>query len=143
MEYRKEGNFYFLRLDVGDEIVSSLHHLAETENILAGSVFGIGATNDVTVGLFDTQKKQYYSNTYLGDMEITSLTGNISRQNGQPYLHLHITIADETNQVIGGHLNRGVISITGEITVLSATLATNREFSEEKGINELTFPISD
>ncbi len=138
MEYRKQGNFLFLRLEKGEEITESLLHLCREEQILAGEVSGIGATNDVTVGLFDTNEKAYHSTTYTGDMEITSLSGNISRMDGEPYLHLHITVADGSNRVIGGHLNRCVVSVTSEITISVSEMHTLRT-PDENGINLVHF----
>lgn len=72
--------------------------------------------------------------------EITSLTGNISRKNGEPYLHLHINVADGSHGVIGGHLSRCVISITAAINLICIPLSTNRSPEEEFGINLLHFP---
>ncbi|MBO5408838.1 MAG: DNA-binding protein [Clostridia bacterium] len=139
MEYVRNEDFLFLRLEKGEEIMETLNVLCRKENILAGIVSGIGATNDVTVGLFDMEKKSFFQNTYTGDREITSLAGNISCKDGQPYYHLHITVADGNNQVLGGHLSRCVISVTAEITVIIASVKTDRT-PDENGINLLHFP---
>lgn len=138
MEYKREQNFLFLRLEKGEELLEALFALCQKENIRAGMVSGIGATNDVTLGLFDTEKKKYLSNTYTGDMEITSLTGNISQKKGEPYLHLHITVADGTNRVVGGHLSRCVISLTAEITMICSDMKTDRVL-DENGIQLVHF----
>ena len=50
-------------------------------------------------------------------MEITSLVGNVSQMDGEVYLHIHVNIADENNNVFGGHLTSAVISATGEIII--------------------------
>lgn len=139
MEYARNDNFLFLRLEKGEELLESLNTLCQQENILAGAVSGIGATDEVTVGLFDTKQKRYLCTTYTGDMEITSLFGNISRKDGEPYLHLHINVADGSNRVIGGHLNRCVISVTAEITVICSDIKTDRS-PDENGINLIHFP---
>jgi predicted DNA-binding protein with PD1-like motif len=141
MEYQRQNQFTFLRLEKGEELLEALSFLCKKENIQAGTVSGIGATNDVTVGLLDTEKMAFCSNTYTGDMEITSISGNISQKNGEPYLHLHINVADESNRVIGGHLSRCVISVTAEITVISSDMKTQR-VPDENGIHLLHFPKS-
>ena len=140
MEYQKQGATFFIRLEKGEEVVESLLELCKKESIPAGTVSGIGATDEVTVGLFDTGKKTYFSHTYTGDMEITSLLGNISRKDGEEYLHLHVTVADGTNRVMGGHLSRCVVSVTAEIVVTSFPMETNRILDEENGINLIHFP---
>ena len=43
MEYRKFADTYVIRLDKGEEIISSLQAICEKENIRLGSVEGIGA----------------------------------------------------------------------------------------------------
>ena len=45
MEYRKFGKQYVIRLEKGEEIVSSIKDLCEKENIKLGSLSGIGAVN--------------------------------------------------------------------------------------------------
>ena len=139
MEYKRHENFLFLRLEKGEELFTTLAALCKKEQIRAGAVSGIGATDDVTVGLFDTTKNEYCSATYNGDMEITSISGNISEKDGESYFHLHITVADESNRVVGGHLSRCVISVTAEITIICFNIRTSRVPNED-GINLLHFP---
>ena len=53
MEYRKCGHTFILRLDPGDEIISSLTALAENENIRTARVQGLGASNHPKIALYD------------------------------------------------------------------------------------------
>ncbi|MBR6335605.1 MAG: DNA-binding protein, partial [Clostridia bacterium] len=78
MEYRKFGSRIVLRLDKGDEIVSSVLETAAKENIALASVYGIGGTDFAKVGVFNTEKKAYDEFELRGTHEITSLTGNIN-----------------------------------------------------------------
>ena len=59
MDYRKSGNRYILRLNRGEEIISSITDLCRKENIKAASVNGIGATQSVEAGFYDLKKKKY------------------------------------------------------------------------------------
>ena len=90
MEYRKFPQGYVMRLDPGEEIVEQLTALVERENVRLGSVSALGAAGDVTIGIFNTREKQYHSRRYQGDYEISALVGNVSRKEGEPYLHLHL-----------------------------------------------------
>ena len=67
MDYRKFEQGYVLRLDPGEEIVGSLTRLVEQEGIQLASVSALGAANDVTIGIFNTVEKKYYSQRYQGD----------------------------------------------------------------------------
>ncbi len=136
MEYKRFENTIVARLDKGDEIVSSLEKLCVNENIQLGMVSGLGAVNDVTIGIFNTEEKTYYGRECKGDYEIASLTGNITQMNEKPYLHLHITIGNtKTNEIYGGHLTKALISATGEIFITIIPGKVGREFSKEIGLN--------
>lgn len=139
MEYRAFGNHYVVRIDKGEEVLACLEKLCRKEEIRLGSAVGLGACDSVTVGLFDTVKKVYRKNTFTGPMEISSLVGNISTKEGEPYLHFHINICNEENQILGGHLNECWISATGEITVTKLDGSVEREMSEEIGLNLYRF----
>ena len=139
MDYKKFGNKYVIRIDRGDEVVDSLKRVCVENGVKLGTVSGIGAVNNVTVGLFDTTTKQYHKETFTGDHEITALVGNVSTMNGQVYFHLHATLSDITHQAIGGHLNQAVVSGTCECIIDAIDGEVDREFSDEIGLNLLKF----
>ena len=72
-------------------------------------------------------------------LEMTALCGSVSQQNGQPYLHLHITLADGHANAFGGHLKSAVVGATAELflTVLPGTI--DRTFDENTGLNFMTW----
>ena len=140
MEYRKSPQGYVVRLDPGEEIVERLTELVDREGIQLGSVSALGAANDVTIGIFSTVEKKYSSLRYQGDFEISALVGNVSRKDGAPYLHLHITIGDPvTGQVHAGHLSSAVISATLELFLQVWDGQVGRRFSEDVGLNLFDF----
>ena len=99
----------------------------------------MGATNDITVGVFKTAEKKYYANSFTGDMEIVSLTGTISTMNDEFYAHLHMSCGDENGNVVGGHLNKAVISATCEMVIYIIDGRVDRYFDEEIGLNLFKF----
>lgn len=140
MEYRRFGTDYVVRIDRGEEILASLSALCEKEHILLGTVSGIGAVGDVTLGVFNREKFAYESETYQGDYEIASCSGNISTMEGRNYLHIHMVIGNtKTGDCHGGHLNRGVISLTGEFFVHQIEGEVDRAYSNEVGLNLIQF----
>lgn len=139
MEYKRFGNKYFIRMDKGEEIVETIKEFCRIEHITLGWVKGIGAVNEVRIGLFKPEEKKYYSTALIGDYEITSLLGNISTMNGDVYLHLHINLSDIEYKTYGGHLNSAIISVTGEIMVEAVDGMLEREFNEKAGINLFKF----
>lgn len=140
MEYRKFPQGYALRLDPGEEVVDCLTQLVDQEGIRLGTVSALGAANDVTIGIFNTAEKKYYSQRYQGQYEISALVGNVTRQEGKPYLHLHITIGNPvTGQVHAGHLSACTISATLELFLQVWDGEIGRKLSDTVGLNLLEF----
>lgn len=135
MEYKKLGSKYLVRIDKGEEVVSSLKKLCTEKNLKLGSITGLGAADRVTVGLFDTDTKEYHSRELTGKYEITNLTGNITEMNGEVYLHLHITLGDEEHRAWGGHLNECRISGTCELVIDVIDGEVGRKFDDYSGLN--------
>ncbi len=139
MEYVRKGDVIALRLVKGEEITAALAALAAKENISAASVSGIGAAGRATIGVLRTSDKQYMKRELCEDMEIASLTGNISvGANGKPYLHLHVVLGGIEN-VYAGHLNEAYVSATAEIFVTVFGAPIGRYYDEDTGLNLMNF----
>ena len=128
-----------MRLERGDEIVSSLKEFCVKANVSAGAVTGIGAVGEAQLGFFEAKSKQIKFKKIFGDHEICSLTGNITQLNHLPYLHLHIVLSNEKMECFGGHLKSARVSATSEIMVFSLEGKIGRKFSEEIGLNLIEF----
>lgn len=137
MQYKQFNNKVIVRIDKGEELVESLKTLCKTLDIKLGSIQGIGATDKVTVGLMNTKTQKYQSKEFTGDHEIAPLIGNITRMNGEVYLHLHVTICNVEHKALGGHLSSAVISATFEGIIDIIDGQVNREHNPEVGLNLL------
>lgn len=137
MKFKKFGNKYILRIDKGEEIVETLKAFCIKQQIKLGSISGIGATKNATIGFFETGTKTYHKKDFSQDMEIAPLTGNVTTMNGETYLHLHVNLGDKQHKSWAGHLNRAVISATFEAVINVIDGELDREFSEEIGLNLL------
>ena len=139
MDYKRFPNAIVLRVDRGDEILEQLKAVCLKENVKLASVSGIGAINDLTSGVWDVERKEYYSNHFTGVYEVANLVGTITTMNGEYYAHIHISAGDAQGHVVGGHLNRAVVSATSEIVLHLIDGTVEREFSPEVGLNLLKF----
>lgn len=97
------------------------------------------AVNHITVGVFQTEKKEYHANSFQGSFEIVSLTGTIDSMDGNFYTHLHMSAGGGQGKVFGGHLNRAAVSATCKMIVRELPGAVDRAFSPEIGLNLLKF----
>lgn len=139
MEYKKVKNHIIVRLDVGEEIISSIMNILKNEKISFATITGIGATNDFTVGTYDVTNQLYKKSNYKGVYEIVSLLGNTSTMNNEPYIHIHMSAADNNNNVVGGHLNEAYISATAEIVLNIIETNVDRIKDQNTGLNIFKF----
>ena len=63
--------------------------------------------------------------------------GNISLLDGEPFVHVHVTLADKDGSAIGGHLDEGtkVWLIEAIITELNGPNGIERKFDDELCLN--------
>ena len=139
MDYRRYGNTYMVRIDLGEEIVESLKKLCGDEQILLGRVEAIGAADHAVIGVYDLAKKEYYPETIDEFMEIASLNGSITAMDGKPYIHLHATLADQRHGIHGGHVLEMRVGATCEMFITVLDGKVNRQKDEGLGINLWSF----
>ena len=139
MEYKRFDHAIVVRIDRGEEIHEQLRKVCLQEKVTLASVSGIGAINDLVSGVWDVEKKAYFSNHFTGVYEVTNLTGTITTMNGEYYPHLHISAGDAQGHVVGGHLNSAVVSATSEIVLHLMDGTVERKFDPQVGLNLLSF----
>ena len=139
MQYRKCGDTYVVRIDVDEEIMQNLKALCDREDIRLAQVDALGAANHAVIGVYDLEQQAYHREELDGFMEITGLTGNVTRMDGQTYLHLHGTMADQQNTVHGGHVIELTVGATCEMFVRVLPGEVTRSRDEKLGINLMRF----
>lgn len=139
MEYKRFDNTIIARIDKGEEILEQLKVISVNENIKLASINALGAINDFTVGVYKIDEKRYYSNSFKGYYEITSLTGTISTMDVEYYAHLHMSAGNEKGEVFGGHLNRAVVSAVCEMVISVIDGKVDRIYDEGTGLNIFKF----
>ena len=143
MEYKKFGDQFYIRLDHGDEIMSSITNFCHENSIHLAEVSGIGGCSIATAGVFDSGNKDYKTETVNKLLEMISLNGNITEVGGKPFLHAHAVFAykDETGntKLLAGHLLNAVIGLTGEIVLTPSEGNIGREYNESLGIKTWKF----
>lgn len=141
MKYVNYNDKFIIRIDKGEELVSTLKNFCEKKHIKNGIITGIGATDKVVISIFDHKQKVYKKKTLKGTMEITSLLGNVSNKDKNAHLHLHINVSNNQLQVYGGHLDECYISTTCEIILEKVDGHISRKHNEEIGLDLLDFVI--
>ena len=115
MQYKRFVDTYVIRLEIGDEIIGSLKKLVEKEEIRGGFFYGLGAINNVSLGYFDVEKKEYKEKSFEQDFELTSMVGDVAFSGDKIIVHAHVTLAGEDFKVVAGHLNKATVTATTEV----------------------------
>ena len=134
MEYKRIEDKIVFRLEIGDRLMESAQNISADENIKLASINGIGACSKIEMGYIDLSIKEYVFKTFEGNMEILHATGNITLKDGEPFPHIHISVADDACKAFGGHLNEATISATFEGVMQIIDHEIHREFNEDLGL---------
>jgi len=112
---------HFLKLEKGDDILSSIIKYCENKELKSGALLGLGAVEKASLGFFDMNSKTYLKNNYDFNAEIVNCTGNIAQngKTGEYMAHIHMIIGDREGRTYGGHVLPGnPISVTGEFIII-------------------------
>jgi predicted DNA-binding protein with PD1-like motif len=117
---------YIVRLDLGEEVLTTLTRFITEAGIQGGAIRGIGAVVKTTLGYFDLHAKTYDKRDYPGDMELVSCDGNITA---------HATISGPDYVAQAGHLFSAEIAVTGEFYITTTSLKIKRAPDDRTGLN--------
>ena len=135
MKTYPDGIVTALILDKGERVHESLKKATKQLGLPGAFVTGIGALKDVVIAFFQTSSKKYKEITIEGTVEMLSLTGSISWEGDEPVVHLHAVLGMEDGSVMGGHLMRANIGVTGEIFIHKTGARLERQRVEEFGLS--------
>ena len=120
MEYRNYNDVIYLRLDKGDEVLSSILDVCQKEGIRSCTFSGIGGCDYVKVGAFRPIEGTYKDYEAKGMLELVSLNGSVKERDQGPLIHAHACLSFEDEgelKMIGGHLLSLRVLITAEIEI--------------------------
>lgn len=123
----EQQKVHLIKLEKGDEVLSSIIHYAKEQKITGGFLSAIGALEKGTYGYFDVSKKKYL-NTPFAEVEVLACTGNIAinKDTREPIAHIHIIVGEKDGKAVGGHLVEGIVSVTVEIYLVETRPAIYR-----------------
>ena len=83
---------YALVFDSGDEVLAGLRQFAKEKDLDAAEITGLGAFSSGVLGFFDFERKDYDRIPVDEQVEVLSLTGNVSKHEGKPKVHVHMVL---------------------------------------------------
>jgi hypothetical protein len=123
------------KLSYGCDLLEELTKVLTERGVRLGRIEAIGAVQKACIGYYNQETRTYQFASFDHPMEITKLIGNVSLKDGDPFVHTHITLSDESGKAYGGHLAKGTVIFACEF-ILEAFdgPAFNRCFDEETGL---------
>ena len=131
MQYKKVENGFLLRLEKGEEVTPKLASFIKEQNINSGFIYGLGAILEIELGYYNLEKKEYIWKKFVGAYEIASLTGNISKVDDEPFIHMHGVFTNKEFISIGGHIKNARVGATCEIYITNFKMEISRKFDKE------------
>jgi len=120
----RKGRTIMGRLAKGADLLSALEQVCRETGVRLGELTAIGAVGKARVGYYDQERQGYAFEQWDRPLEILSLVGNVSLKDGEPFVHAHVTLADERGRGFGGHLAEGTTVFACEFVL--------REYLSEK-----------
>jgi len=106
------------RIMPDEDLFDAIIEIIKKHNVKSGLINVIGAFKKFTIGYFDLETKEYNFKTFDEPVELISCMGNISYKDGEPLIHIHVSIGRGDYSIIGGHLSQpSIISVTGEVYI--------------------------
>lgn len=131
-------NGTFAVLERGEDFFSSVVSFCEAHDIHWAALHAIGALEDVEIGYYDLERREYVFRAEAGPFEVASMSGSISELDGEkPIVHAHAVLSrcDESLECIGGHLKKAVVAVTLEVVMWEVTQPLIRRYDNETGLN--------
>src|ERR1700761_6811819 len=126
---------FILVLDSGEEAFAAVTQFAKGKGLHAASFTAIGAFERAEGGWFDFTDKTYRPIPVNEQCEVLSLIGDIvTGDDGGPSLHAHIVLGLSDGAARGGHLLKGVVHPTLEVTLIETPAHLRRKKQPGLGI---------
>jgi predicted DNA-binding protein with PD1-like motif len=120
--------------DIGDEAMSGLADFARKNHLGAARLTAIGAFQDVVLGYFDWEAKEYKKIPVREQVEVLSLIGDVALENGEPKVHAHAVVGRFDGSTLGGHLLEAHVRPTLEVIMTESPAHLRKQFDERSGL---------
>ena len=122
-------------LPKGASLFYEVLKIAMREKFRTAQVVAVGGVDRLTLAYFNRQKKKYEERIYDEFFEVTSMLGNITLKDGEPFLHIHGTFGRRDMSVVGGHVISASVFPLLEVVITPTKNTARRRFDDELGVN--------
>jgi hypothetical protein len=137
---------FAVALETGDKLIESVVAFSAEHGLAASEFSAIGAMAWAKLACFDWETKDYVDIPVDEQVEIASLTGRITRPEGEepgaggdadPHLHVHCILSRLDGSVVAGHLLEAEVRPTAEVFIVDQPAELHRRTDPESGLPRL------
>ena len=137
MDIIREDPVLVVKLDRGEEVMTSLARLVTDQSLSGASFSGIGAVSHANIGFYRIAGKRYEVVDFEENLEVISLLGSLAHGPEGPVVHAHVSLGRADYSVIGGHLFAATVSVTMELFVTLTASRLERQIDPRFDLNLL------
>lgn len=118
MDYRHYGDAFYIRVDRGEEIITSILAVCEREGVRSATFSGIGGCDAADIKVFDAEAGAFLNEHREGILELVTLMGNVVDSGEGHSWHAHALFSyrdDNGHHTAAGHLGSATVRYTAEI----------------------------
>lgn len=121
-------------LQTGDEAMHALRSFAAENRLKASQLSAIGAFERAVVAYFDWSSKQYRNIPVDEQVEVLSMTGDVTCELRQTKVHAHVVLGKADATAHGGHLIEAYVRPTLEILITELPRHLYRHHDPDSGL---------
>jgi predicted DNA-binding protein with PD1-like motif len=126
---------FVLIFATGDEVIANLTAFAKENRLAASRFTAIGGFQDVTLGYFDLEKKDYQKIPLHEQVEVLSLVGDVTlTEKNEPKIHAHVVVGRFDTSTRGGHLVEARVRPTLEVMLTESPKHLRRRHDPQSGL---------
>lgn len=130
----KSNNSYILRFDRGEDFIQGLQNFCKENGIASGWFSALGSSSELELAFFNINEKKYETKELSEFLEVITITGNLVKKEEKVFCHAHGVFGKVDFTVIGGHINKCIVSATLEVNFIAGDNGAERFFDEETGL---------
>lgn len=123
-----------VKIEKGEDVIEVIKSFAKDKD--KSFTFSIiGACSYVELAYYDLEKRAYFTKVFEEkNIEIVSVTGNVAWFESEPAVHMHGVFSNERYETFGGHINKLVVSATGETIIDYLPEKIKKAYDEGTGL---------
>lgn len=131
---------YVIRLERGEELIPTLTDFCARRGIQAAVFQGIGAVEQVEIGYYSLETREYFFRKENGVFEVAAMQGNVALVDDKPFIHVHAVLSrcDETLECIGAHIKSARVAVTLEVFMTPLDSSIERKLDDDIGLKLLS-----